>query len=366
MDAVETVVIGAGLVGLSIARALSARGREVLIIEKQAAIGMETSSRNSEVIHAGIYYRKESLKANMCVQGRDLLYKYCDDRSIAHNRCGKLIVATDDAEVRRLDGIVETARANGVNNLERLSAKEAAAFEPELACVAALYSPSSGIVDSHGLMLALQGDAENAGALIAFRTAVTAISAKDGGFSVETMGQGVDFALQCRELVIAAGHGAPMLGASLRGIRQNTVPKGYYAKGSYFKLEGSSPFKHLVYPVPVDGGLGVHITNDLSGQTRFGPDVEWVDGLDYTVDPGKAAAFGESIRRYWPGLDEERLVPDYAGVRPKLVPAGDPDADFQIVGPYDHGLPGLVCLYGIESPGLTACLAIGEYVSELL
>lgn len=360
MEEVETLVIGAGVIGLAIARALARAGRDVLIVEAADAFGTETSARNSEVIHAGIYYPTGSLKARFCVEGRRALYAYCDGRSIDARRCGKLIVATSEAETPSLDALFAKARANGVEGIERISGADARAMEPALSAVAALWSPLTGVLDSHGFMLSLLGDAEAAGAMLALNAPVASITSAANGFTVE-IGGAAPMSIRAREVVNAAGHGAPALSAEIA-----PPPRTWAAKGVYFKLEGRAPFSRLIYPAPVDGGLGVHLTLDLGGQARFGPDVEWVETWDYSVDPARADEFYAAVRRYWPELSDGALLPDYAGVRPKLSGPGAPAADFQIDGPADHGLPGFVALYGIESPGLTSSLAIADHTVRLL
>ncbi|MEM9199602.1 MAG: NAD(P)/FAD-dependent oxidoreductase [Pseudomonadota bacterium] len=361
MDTVEAAVIGAGVVGLAVARSLAQSGREVVILEAEGQIGAGISSRNSEVIHAGIYYPTGSLKARLCVAGRAALYRYCAERGIPHRRCGKLIVATDAAEAAALRGIAASALANGVDDLREITAAEAQALEPALFCTAALLSPSTGILDSHALMLSLLGEAEAAGAMLALATPVTGLAPHPSGVVVTTAGA-APMQLLARQLVNAAGHGAPALGHALT----DTAPQGFLAKGNYFALTGAAPFSRLIYPVPVPGGLGVHLTLDLQGRAKFGPDVEWVARADHTVDPARADGFAAAIRRYWPGLDVRRLLPDYAGIRPKIVGPGEAAADFRIDGPRQHGLPGFVGLYGIESPGLTSALAIGATVRDIL
>lgn len=367
---IETVVVGAGIVGLAIARTLARAGRDVIIVERAEAIGTETSARNSEVIHAGIYYPEGSNKARFCVEGRDKLYAYCAARGVGHKRCGKLIVASSDAEMKRFHGLVARAHANGVDDLRPLEASEVAKMEPEIACVGALLSPSTGIVDSHGLMLALQGEAEDHGAMIAFNTPVQALDVTNAGFAVRTGGH-APMRLTCRELVNAAGHGAIPLAQSTAGLDQSLVPTAHQAKGVYFRLEGRSPFQHLIYPAPDEASLGIHATIDLAGQTRFGPDVEWCDTVDsslfdFEVDPARGDVFYAAIRKYWPGLQDGQLAPDYSGMRPKICGPGEPAADFMISGPQAHDVPGLVNLFGIESPGLTSSLAISEEVLSLL
>ncbi|MGM9427133.1 NAD(P)/FAD-dependent oxidoreductase [Hydrogenophaga sp. MI9] len=369
MDKVDAVVIGAGVVGLAAARALALSGREVLVLERESGIGMGTSSRNSEVVHAGIYYPTGSLKARLCVQGRDLLYAYCAERGIAHRRCGKLIVAHSPSQVAGLQAIADKARANGVADLALLTADEAGALEPQLRCAAALLSPSTGIVDSHGLMLALQGDLENAGGMVVCHSTVQALAVSGDGFVVRTT-DGTE--LMSTALVNAAGLQACDLALGMSGLAPVHVPRPWYAKGSYFTLaSGRSPFQHLIYPAPEPdrhlAGLGVHLTLDLGGQAKFGPDVQWTDRPDdLEVDPARGEGFYAEVRRYWPGLPDGALQPGYAGMRPKISGPDAPAADFRIDGPAVHGVPGLVNLFGIESPGLTSCLAIGDQVATLL
>ncbi|MCK8783799.1 NAD(P)/FAD-dependent oxidoreductase [Roseomonas sp. NAR14] len=361
MDEVDCIVVGAGVVGLAVARTLALAGREVLVLEAAEGIGTETSSRNSEVIHAGIYYPAGSLMARCCVEGKKRLYRYCAERGVPHRNCGKLIVATDAAEAERLEGIKGRAAANGVDDMRLLSREEALAMEPALHCTAALLSPSTGIIDSHAYMLALQGDAENAGATFVFHSPVTGGRIAGDGIEVE-VGGAEPMALRCRTLVNSAGLHAPALARSLAGMPEALVPPAYFAKGNYFTLAGRSPFSRLIYPVPVPGGLGTHLTIDLGGQARFGPDVEWVDRIEYEVEPARGALFYDAIRRYWPGLKDGALQPGYSGIRPKTVPPGAPGQDFVIQGERVHGIPGLLHLFGIESPGLTASLAIAELV----
>ncbi len=365
MERVDCVVIGAGVVGLAVARALAMAGREVLVLESEAAIGTATSARNSEVIHAGIYYPQGSLKARLCVSGRAALYDFCARFGVEHRRCGKLIVATDAAQREDLAQIRQHALANGVNDLRLLDAAQVHALEPDLHAVAALLSPDTGIIDSHGLMLALQGDAEHHGALLALRAPVDGIVCEDDGFVIEVGGD-APMRLHANTLVNSAGHGAPALAARMQGLPAACVPRSWYAKGSYFSLAGRTPFQHLIYPLPEPGGLGTHLTLDLAGRARFGPDVEWVDRLDYTLDPARADRFYAAIRRYWPALPDQALQPAYTGIRPKISGPGQPNADFRIDGPADHGIAGLVNLFGIESPGLTSSLAIGDHVCALL
>ena len=356
---------GAGVVGLAVARSLALAGREVLLLEAAEAIGTGTSSRNSEVIHAGLYYPAGSLMARHCVAGRRMLYAFCAERGVPHARCGKLIAATSEEEAGRLASIQARAAANGVEDMRVLSRDEAVALEPALSCHGALLSPSTGILDSHAYMLALQGDAENAGAVLAFHSPVLSGRVVPEGIVLET-GGAEPMTLLCRSLVNAAGLGAPALGRAIAGLPPETVPREYYAKGNYFTLAGRSPFSRLIYPVPVPGGLGTHLTIDLGGQARFGPDVEWVDHIDYEVDPRRGDSFYEAIRRYWPALPDGALQPGYSGIRPKIVPRGAPAQDFVIQGPALHGVPGLVNLYGIESPGLTASLSLAGAVRDIL
>lgn len=357
----DCVVIGAGVVGLAIARAMAMAGREVILLEEAGEIGTVTSSRNSEVIHAGLYYPPGSLKAVLCRRGRDLLYRYLAAHGVDHLRCEKLVVATDDAEERVLADVETRARANGVEDLVQLSGTEARALEPNVVCQSALLSPSTGIFDSHGYMLALQGDAEDAGAVVAFRTPVVGGAANEQGIVLETGGS-APARLACRTVINAAGLGAQAVAAAIDGMPADRIPRLYYAKGSYFALAGKPPFTRLVYPVPDHASVGLHYTRDLGGRGRFGPDAEWVDRIDYDVDPTRSAVFFDSIRRYWPDLEDDSLYPDYAGVRPKIAAPVEPPRDFMIQGPDDHGVPGLINLFGIESPGLTASLAIADHV----
>lgn len=360
----DCVVVGAGVVGLAVARALALAGREVMVLEACSAIGTQTSSRNSEVIHAGMYYPTGSLKAQLCVRGNALLYDYCALRGIAHRRCGKLIVATTQEQLTRLESIRSRALANGISDLLVLDRDQAQAFEPALQCVGALHSPSTGIVDSHGLMLALLADLEHAGGILALNTPLALIEYTQDAIEV-VANDGTR--LSAKTLVNAAGLQAPALASRIEGLAQHHVPKAYFAKGNYFSLVGRSPFSHLIYPVPEAAGLGVHLTLDLGGQARFGPDVQWVDSPEDTqVQPERGDAFYAEVRKYWPALPNGALQPAYAGIRPKISGPGEPARDFCIQGPKDHGIPGLVNLFGIESPGLTSCLAIAEVVSEML
>jgi L-2-hydroxyglutarate oxidase LhgO len=364
MDKVECVVVGAGVIGLAVARRLAQAGREVIVLEAAEGIGTVTSSRNSEVIHAGIYYAAGSLMARMCVSGKQALYRYCADHGIPHRNCGKLIVATSRKETEKLQSIRAHAAANGVLDLQALSGDEARKLEPALNCDAALLSPSTGIVDSHAFMLALRGDAEDAGAACAFHTPLLHAKANGGRIELDAGGE-APIALECRLLVNAAGLGASAIARSIDGMPIEMIPRAYLAKGNYFSCNARAPFSRLIYPVPEPGGLGVHLTLDLAGQARFGPDVEWVDTIDYAVDPARAERFYPAIRRYWPTLPDGALVPGYSGIRPKIVPPAVAVQDFLIQGPRDHGVDGLINLFGIESPGLTSSLAIADYVGEL-
>ena len=364
MDEFDCVVIGAGVVGLAVARALALRGREVMVLEAEGAIGTGTSSRNSEVIHAGIYYPQGSLKARMCVAGKALLYAYAAERGVPHRRCGKLIVATSPAQVGELEAIVAKARANGVDDLVILTGDEARALEPQLACVAAILSPSTGIVDSHALMLSLQGDLENAGGVLALKSPVMRAECAEGAI-VLFAEDGT--ALRCASVVNSAGLLAPGLASRFEGLPREAVPTAYFAKGNYFTLAGRAPFTRLIYPVPEAAGLGVHLTLDLGGQAKFGPDVQWVASPDdLVVDARRGDAFYAEVRKYWPALPDGALLPGYAGIRPKISGRGEAACDFVIQGPAEHGVPGLVNLFGIESPGLTSSLAIADHVAQLL
>ncbi|HEU4622888.1 MAG TPA: NAD(P)/FAD-dependent oxidoreductase [Burkholderiaceae bacterium] len=361
MERVDTVVIGAGVVGLAVARALALRGREVIVLEAEDGIGTGVSARNSEVIHAGLYYPNGSLKARLCVAGRRALYAYCDERGIAYKRCGKLIVATTPAQTHELVRLLANGERNGVEDLRIIRRDEARAMEPELECVAALASSQSGIVDSHAYMLALQGDAERAGAVFAFRSPFKRGRVRDDGIELDA-GQDGGHTLLARHVVNAASLHAPAIALAIEGFPSHHVPDAYYAKGNYFSLAQRAPFSRLIYPVPEAAGLGVHLTLDLAGQARFGPDVQWIDTLDYSVDPRRGDAFYAEVRKYWPGLRDGALQPAYAGIRPKIQAPGEPARDFLISDPATHGVPGLVHLFGIESPGLTASLALADEV----
>jgi L-2-hydroxyglutarate oxidase LhgO len=364
MDKVECVVIGAGVIGLAIARRLALAGREVIVLEAAEGIGTVTSSRNSEVIHAGIYYPAGSLMARMCVRGKRALYEYCGEHGIPHRNCGKLIVATTPNETTKLQSIRAHAEANGVADLQTLDAAAARSLEPALNCDAALLSPSTGIIDSHAYMLALRGEAEDAGAAFAFHTPLLGARAHEGRIELDAGGN-TPMSLECRLLINAAGLGASAVARSINGMPIDLIPPAYLAKGNYFSCSARAPFSHLIYPVPEPGGLGVHLTLDMAGQARFGPDVEWVDTIDYAVDPARAERFYPAIRRYWPTLPDGALMPSYSGMRPKIVPPAIAVQDFLIQGPDDHGIGGLINLFGIESPGLTSSLAIADYVGEL-
>jgi L-2-hydroxyglutarate oxidase LhgO len=366
MDRVEAVVVGAGVIGLAVGRALALAGREVIVLEAADAFGTGISSRNSEVIHAGIYYPAGSLKARLCVAGRHMLYAYCAERGVAHARLGKLIVAADEAEAAQLRAILAAGHANGVTDLVSLTRDQARALEPEISCAAALHSPSTGIVDSHGLMLALLGEIEDAGGALALWSPLGGAECTDDGFVLEVDGRDGVTALGCRVLVNAAGLAATEVAGRIAGLDARHVPRMHLSRGCYFALQGRAPFRRLVYPVPKSASLGTHLTLDLGGQAKFGPDQEWIDRIDYTVDPARAEGFYAEIRRYWPGLPDGSLAPAYAGIRPKLQAPGEPPADFRVDGPSVHGVPGLVNLFGIESPGLTSALALADHAVEAL
>jgi L-2-hydroxyglutarate oxidase LhgO len=368
VDCVDALVIGAGVVGLAVARALALSpkfaGKELLVLEAANAIGTGTSSRNSEVIHAGIYYPQGSLKAQLCVEGKAMLYDYCEDRGIGFKRCGKLIVATNEAQVSQLQGIIAKAAANGVHDLVLLTREQARALEPQLECVAAVHSPSTGIIDSHALMLSLQGDFENTGGLTVLNSPVVGVFIASDAIKI-VMQDGTE--IHTKTLINAAGLSAPLIAKSMQGLDAKFVPTAYFAKGSYFTLSGKSPFSRLIYPVPEAAGLGVHLTLDLGGQAKFGPDVQWVESADdLVVNPTRGDTFYAEVRKYWPQLQDGALVAGYAGIRPKISAPYEVAADFVIQGPKDHGVAGLVNLFGIESPGLTSSMAIGQRVSQLL
>ena len=361
----DILVVGAGVVGLAIGRALALRGHEVVVAEAADAFGTGVSARNSEVIHAGMYYPAGSLRARHCVAGRRMLYDFCESHGVAHRACGKLIVATNAAEAGKIAAIRDQGEANGVEGLVLLDGAEARALEPNLACTAALLSPRTGIVDSHGLMLALLGDIEDRGGMLALNTPVEALARAEGRW-IARFGGAAPGEFPCDAVVNAASLGAQALARATAGYPAERVPPLVLARGNYFGCTGRPAFWHLIYPAPVDGGLGIHLTLDLAGRMRFGPDVEWIDSLDYRVDPARGALFYDAIRRYWPALPDGALVPDYAGIRPKLTGPGGGAADFRIDGPAEHGLPGLVHLFGIESPGLTSSLSLAEDVADRL
>ncbi len=364
-ERIDCVVIGAGVVGLAVARELALSGRETLVLEAHSAIGTQTSSRNSGVIHAGIHYPAESLKARLCVAGKRRLYEFCDSHGVQYRRCGKLIVATDAQQLPALQAIHAAARANDVDDLRWLSGAQARQLEPAISCCATLYSPSTGILDTHGLMVALLGDLECAGGSVALGAAVRRGRCERGGLVLEVATRDGLTTLEAALAINCAGLQAQEVVRGLEGFPPARIPAAYYAKGNYFVLRGTAPFTHLIYPVPEPGGLGVHLTLDLAGQGRFGPDVEWVSSFDYAVNPARAERFYGAIRRYWPQLPDGALHPGYSGIRPKITPPGAPPGDFLIQGPQDHGVPNLINLYGIESPGFTAALAIAAQVAAL-
>jgi L-2-hydroxyglutarate oxidase LhgO len=364
-ERVDCLVVGAGVVGLAVARALALRGREVIVLEAEESIGNHTSSRNSEVIHAGIYYPKGSLKARLCVQGKHLLYPYCRERGIPFDNCGKVLVAGSEAEIPTVLGYIDKANANGVHDLRRITLDELRDLEPSVTAAAAVLSPSTGIIDSHALMLALQGDLENSGGAVVFLSPVLGGEVTADGIALR-VGGAEPMELVCGTLVNSAGLFAPQLARSISGIPGHTIPPQYFAKGHYYTLSGKSPFRRLIYPMAGHGFLGVHVTIDLGGQARFGPDIEWIDRVDYSFNNAREPMFYEAIRRYYPALKDGALQPGYTGIRPKISGPNGPAADFVIQGPKDHGIRGLVNLYGIESPGLTASLAIGEDVVNLV
>lgn len=365
MEQIEVVVIGAGVVGLACARALALAGREVLIVEAEKDFGTGISARSSEVIHAGLYYPSGTLKARFCVEGNRLLYGFCSAHGVSHRRTGKLVVATSPDQEAELEKLRRQGEANGVTDLCLLTAREAIALEPQLKCTAALLSPSTGIVDSRGLMLALLGEAEAHGATLALQSPLLGGELSGQGIGLR-MGGAEPMELMATTVINAAGLGAQAVTAALTGFPSGHVPPAHYAKGNYYGLSGRAPFSRLVYPLPEPGGLGVHLTLDLGGQARFGPDVEWVDAPDYRVDPARAEGFYGAIRRYWDGLADGALTPAYAGIRPKIVGPGQAAADFLIQGPAEHGVAGLINLFGIESPGLTSSLAIGDQVVRMV
>ncbi len=363
---VEAIVVGAGVVGLAAARGLAASGRETLVIEQHDLIGSEVSSRNSEVIHAGLYYPPGSLRANLCVRGKHLMYAFAGENGVAHSAISKLLVATNEAQVPKLKAIQETALKNGVDDLQPLTAFEAKALEPEVACVAALLSPSTGIIDSHGFMVALEGHLTSRGGQVVLSTPVETISRGGDGLYTLHLGGEQPGVVTCKTLVLSAGLHTTELARTLTFGDCYQVPQTYFAKGQYYALSGKSPFKRHIYPMPDGAWLGLHATVDIGGRCKFGPDIEWIDDLDYSFDASKLGKFFDFIRSYYPGLDPSQLHADYTGIRPKLYREGEPVPDFRIDGPEAHGFPGLVVLAGIESPGLTASLAIAEVVLERL
>lgn len=365
MTDIDAIIIGAGVIGLATARELSMRGLSVIVLESEKEFGSATSSRNSEVIHAGLYYPAGSLKARLCFEGKERLYEFCRSHGVAHRRCGKLIVATSENETPLLAALGAKGKANGCNDLELIDQRQALSLEPAIACSSALLSLSTGIIDSHGYMLALLGEAEDHGAALALNAPFERAEALGDGFRVHVGGK-EPISLTCRLLVNSAGLVAPMVAAMIEWLPSETIPQANFAKGSYFSLTGKSPFSRLIYPAPYTHGLGVHLTLDLAGQARFGPDVEWVDTIDYAVDPRRMEGFSDAIRRYWPGLPDHALTPAYSGIRPKISGPDEPAMDFRIDGPETHGLAGLVNLFGIESPGLTASLAIADEVAARL
>jgi L-2-hydroxyglutarate oxidase LhgO len=362
----DTAVIGAGVVGLALARAFAQLGDSVIVLEAETQIGAHTSSRNSEVIHAGIYYPTGSLKAQWCVRGRDLLYAYCAQHQVEHRRLGKLIIACDPGEEQKLARILRQAQDNGVDDLRWLTLAEITELEPNVRACAGLFSPSTGIIDSHGLMAAFKRDAEQSGAIVQLRTRVLGAEPGQDGFVLRFNAGGDADSLHCKRLINSAGLWAPTLTPDLLPNLPYAGPQAHFAKGHYFYLSGACPFRHLVYPVPAAHGLGVHVTLDLAGRARFGPDVSFCEGIDYAFDESRAQQFAEAIRRYYPAIDVAQLIPGYVGVRPKLGPESAPASDFIVHGPEQHGQAGLVCLLGIESPGLTASLALAEHVVALL
>lgn len=367
LDRIDAVVIGAGVVGLACARALAMRGHETIVLERHKDFGTETSARNSEVIHAGLYYPTGSLKASLCPHGNEMLYGFCATHGVDHRRCGKLIVATSAEQEERLHRLLQQGRDNGVDGLEMLTAAQAQAMEPDLRCTAALLSATTGIIDSHGLMQAIVGDAERHGAVLALNSTLSGGQIEVDGIVLEVEDASENTSrLKADVVVNAAGLGAQAVAKSLGGFPSEFVPPTFYAKGNYYGHAGMVPFSHLIYPVPEPGGLGVHLTLDLAGQARFGPDVEWVDLLSYGVDPARADRFYDQVRRYWPDLRDGALAPAFCGIRPKISGPDEPAADFLIQGPRMHGMPGLVNLFGIESPGLTSCLTIADHVVSLL
>jgi len=365
VERVQCIVVGAGVVGLAVARAIAAKGREVVVLESETHIGTGVSSRNSGVIHAGIYYEKNSLKARFCVQGKHALYRFCEKHGVSHARIGKLIVATDPAQLPALETLRARARDNGVDDLEYLTPKQVREVEPAVRCAGALLSPSTGIVDAHEYMLALQGDAEKYGAMMAPGTPFVRATVRGDGLRVEAGGDD-PMTVDCDSMVNCAGLGAQAVAGGIDGLASDTIPALYPAKGNYFQLTGPCPFRRLIYPMPDAAWLGVHVGLDLAGRCKFGPDMHWVNTLDFDVDAGQAQAFYASIRRYWPELPDGALQPDYTGIRPKIYAKGESARDFYVQCADEHRVPGLINLYGIESPGLTSAIAIGDYVAALV
>ncbi|HEY4368320.1 MAG TPA: NAD(P)/FAD-dependent oxidoreductase [Steroidobacteraceae bacterium] len=363
MDSIDCAVIGAGVIGLAVARALAQQGRDVLILEATEAIGTGVSSRNSEVIHAGIYYPAGSLKARFCIAGREQIYPFCTRTGVEHRCCGKLIVATSAAQIDDLLSIQAAAQTNGVI-LELLTEAQAREMEPDLQCAAALFSPLTGIIDSHGYMLALLGEAENNGAVIAYRSRVARMWRETNSVLIG-INDDERPVLRANAVFNCTSLHATAVAASIEGFPAEHIPPAYFARGHYFSLPSRAPFRHLIYPVPEPGGLGIHLVLDLAGQARFGPDVEWVNEIDYSVSITRAEKFYGAIRRFWPQLPDGQLIPAYAGIRPKISGPGEPAADFRIDGPTHHGVQGIFNLFGIESPGLTGSLAIADYVAEM-
>jgi len=373
MEQVDCVVIGAGVVGLAVAREMALQGRETILLEREGSFGTISSARNSEVIHAGIYYPKDSLKAKLCVEGNRLLYEYCRTHQVGTQAYGKLIVA-DETQINDLQAILYKAQNNGVPEIKMISGEEAKQLEPKLKCSAAILSASTGIVDSHAYMLSLLGGFEDAGGMIAYHSPLMSANpighSAEGGFEL-SIGGPDGMQLQTKLLINCAGMSAPAIAQKIEGLNKDQIPQAYFAKGNYFSLSGKSPFTHLIYPIPEPGGLGVHLTLDMGGQAKFGPDVEWLDiqnegHVDYTVDPKRGESFYEAVRRYWPELKDNSLQPDYSGVRAKIVPPNSPAGDFCFNAPQDHGLQGLYNLYGFESPGLTSSIAIARYLEGII
>ena len=363
-EQIECIVVGAGVIGLAVGRSLAMAGREVVVLESEPEIGMHTSSRNSEVIHAGLYYGEDTLKTRLCVQGRQMLYRYCEERHVPFNRIGKIIVACRDSEVARLEAIRMQAVRNGVDDLQLIDEVTVRKLEPVVECKAGLLSPSTGIIDSHGLMISLHADIEAHGGAVLTHNRVAEVSIVENGFSLRLDDSSETF--HCKVLINSAGLQATEFAKSISGLDPQSISTVRFAKAHYFGYQGRSPFHHLVYPLPTDGGLGVHVTNDMGGSARFGPDVDWVDKIDYAFDESRLNRFADAIRNYFPDLNVRKLVPAYTGIRPKLSGPGEPAADFLIQGEAAHGVRDLVNLFGIESPGLTASLAIGKYVNDIL